>query len=102
VELQALETLRSSHPAWRLLRAEHGPLIASFLNRVFLKPNVRQMHESGLVGHLDDELFKLRRELGEDRFPREAKAYLDDWASDKNGHRLRYRMAGCQNTSARP
>ncbi len=92
MELQTLETLRTTHPAWRLLRAEHGPLIASFLNRVFLKPNVRQMQESDLVRHLDDELFKLRRELGEDRFPREAKAYLDDWASDKNGW-LRKRYA---------
>ncbi len=96
MDLQTLETLRSSHPAWRLLRADHGPLIASFLNRVFLKPNVRQMQESDLVRHLEDEFFRLRRELGEDRFPREAKAYLDDWASDKNGWLRKRYVAGSE------
>ncbi|HEX5998780.1 MAG TPA: DUF3375 domain-containing protein [Hyphomicrobiaceae bacterium] len=80
-----LETLRTSHPAWRLLRAENGALVASFLDRVFLQPNVRQMPESELARQLDDDLYRLRRQLGEDRFPREAKAYLDDWASDKSG-----------------
>jgi hypothetical protein len=85
MDLQTLETLRLSHPAWRLLRADNAPLIASFLDRVFLKPNVRQMPESELANHLDDDLFKLRREFGETKFPREARAYLDEWASDKNG-----------------
>jgi len=29
-----LTTLRQQHPAWRLLAAEHAPLVASFLHRV--------------------------------------------------------------------
>lgn len=85
MDYQTLESLRESHPAWRLLRADNGPLIASFLNRVFLKPNLRQIAESELARKLEDDLFQLRRQHGEDRFPREAHAYLDDWASDKNG-----------------
>jgi hypothetical protein len=31
MDIQTLETLRTSHPAWRLLRADNGPLIVSFL-----------------------------------------------------------------------
>jgi hypothetical protein len=85
MDFQTLETLQTGHPAWRLLRADLAPLLASFLDRVFLKPNVRQMPESDLVRHLEDDLFRLRRELGEDRFPRDARAYLDEWASDKHG-----------------
>lgn len=85
MDFETLETLRANHPAWRLLGADSAPLIASFLDRVFLKPNVRQMSETDLAHHLDDELFKLRRELGENRFPRESRTYLDEWASDKNG-----------------
>lgn len=85
MDFQTLETLQTGHPAWRLLRADLAPLVASFLDRVFLKPNVRQMPESDLVRHLEDDLFRLRRELGEDRFPRDAQAYLDEWASDKHG-----------------
>lgn len=92
MDYQTLETLRTSHPAWRLLRADNGALVASFLDRVFLKPNVRQISEAELARHLDDDLYVLRRQLGEDRFPREAKVYLDEWASDKNGW-LRKRYA---------
>ena len=69
MDFQALETLRMTHPAWRLLRAENGALIASFLDRVFLKTNVRQVPESDLARHIDDDLFRLRRELGDDKFP---------------------------------
>ena len=70
MDFLTLETLRSGHPAWRLLRADLAPLVASFLHRVFLKPNVRQMLESDLVRHLEDDLFRLRRELGENRLAR--------------------------------
>ena len=94
MDFQTLESLRANHPALRLLRANSGPMIASFLDRVFLKPNVRQMSESDLARHLDDDLFGLRRELGEDRFPREARAYLDEWASDKNGWLRKRYVAG--------
>ena len=66
MDFHRLDALRTSHPAWRLLRAEHGPLIASVLHRVFLKPNVRQMAEADLARHLDDDLFGLRRELGDE------------------------------------
>jgi Trp operon repressor len=94
MDFQTLEALRASHPAWRLLRAENGPLIASFLDRVFLKPNVRQVSESDLARLLDDDLFNLRRELGEDRYPREAEAYLNEWAADKNGWLRKRYIAG--------
>jgi hypothetical protein len=56
VDYLTLETLRTSHPAWRLLRAENGALVASFLDRVFLQPNARQMPESELARQLDDDL----------------------------------------------
>jgi len=44
-----LNELRQRHPAWRLLRAEHAPLIASFLYRVFIAPNVRGMAQADLA-----------------------------------------------------
>lgn len=73
MDFQTLENLRMSHSAWRLLWANFWALIASFLDRVSLKPNVWQMSESNLARHLDDDLSKLRRELGEGRFPRGAR-----------------------------
>ena len=43
LDFATLESLRTRHPAWRLLRSDHAPLVASFLQRVFVAPNVRVM-----------------------------------------------------------
>ena len=44
-----LEALRRQHPAWRLLLADSAPLVASFLHRVFVRPNVRVMGQAALA-----------------------------------------------------
>jgi Protein of unknown function (DUF3375) len=80
-----LETLRTRHPAWRLLRSDHAPLVASFLSRVFVTPNVRVMPAAGLTEALEDELFALRERLGSDAFPKSAFEYLNDWAAPEKG-----------------
>ena len=36
---------------------------------------------------LDGELYALRQRLGEDAYPKTAKAYLDDWATPASGGR---------------
>lgn len=90
MDFETLDRLRQSHPAWRLLRADYAALIASFLQRTYVKPNVRSLPESELVLKLEDYLFHLRRDLGEDRFPRQAGAYLEDWASDSHGWLRKY------------
>jgi hypothetical protein len=36
LDYATLELLRQNHPAWRLLRANHAPLVTSFLHRVFI------------------------------------------------------------------
>ena len=41
MDYTTLSHLRNSHPAWRLLRSDHAPLVTSFLHRVFVAPNVR-------------------------------------------------------------
>ena len=80
-----LSLLRQNHPAWRLLRANHAPLIAGFLNKVFIEPNVRTLSQADLVEALEDELFTLREQLGDDTFPGSARSYLDDWADNDKG-----------------
>lgn len=77
--------LRQSHPAWRLLRSDHAPLIASFLRRVFIVPNVRVIIQADLAETLEDELFALRERLGTDTFPKSALDYLNDWAANDKG-----------------
>lgn len=85
LDYATLELLRQSHPAWRLLRSDHAPLVASFLQRVFIRPNVRVIAQSGLVEALEDELFALRERLGADAFPKLALDYLNDWAGTEKG-----------------
>lgn len=89
----SLDTLRTHHPAWRLLRSEHAPLIVSFLHRVFIAPNVRVLSAADLAEFLEDELFALRQQLGGETFPKSASEYLNDWAHpDKAWLRKFYRQ----------
>ena len=85
LDYATLALLRQSHPAWRLLRSDHAPLVASFLQRVFIAPNVRVMAQADLAEALEDELFVLRDRLGAEAFPKTALDYLNDWASTEKG-----------------
>jgi molybdopterin-guanine dinucleotide biosynthesis protein A len=80
-----LDRLRQTHPAWRLLRAQHAPLVASFLQRVFVEPNVRNLSQADLVEALEDVLFHLREQRGAEAFPGTAQGYLNDWAENDKG-----------------
>lgn len=92
LDFTTLDTLRTYHPAWRLLRSDHAPLAASFLHRVFVIPNVRVMAAADLAEALEDELYSLRLHKGENAFPRAARDYLNDWAAaDKGWLRKFYR-----------
>jgi len=94
VEFDELDHLRRHSTAWRLLRADNAPLVLGFLGRVFVEENIRAITEAELVERLDDELQVLNERLGESRFPRRAKAYLDDWSSPEVGWLRRYYPAG--------
>ncbi|MGB9578377.1 MAG: DUF3375 domain-containing protein, partial [Halothiobacillaceae bacterium] len=85
MDFATLSALRDHHPAWRLLASPHAPLVASFLHRVFVAPNVRVMSEANLAEALEDELYALRLQLGEATFPKPALDYLNDWASPDKG-----------------
>lgn len=85
LDYATLDLLRQSHPAWRLLRSDHAPLLVSFLHRVFVAPNVRLMAQADLVEALEDELFGLRERLGPGAFPKSAREYLDGWAANDKG-----------------
>jgi len=80
-----LDELKRRHPAWRLLAADTAPLVASFLHRIFVVPNVRAMSQANLIEALEDDLFALRERLGADAFPRTAGEYLNDWADSERG-----------------
>lgn len=85
MDYATLEAMRRRHPAWRLLLADSAPLIASFLHRVFVVPNLRVIRQADLVEALEDTLFALREQLGPEAFPKRAQDYLNDWAANERG-----------------
>lgn len=92
LDFATLDALRTHHPAWRLLRSDHAALVASFLHRVFVAPNVRVMAAADLAEALEDELYALRQHLGDDAFPKPGLDYLNEWAApDKAWLRKFYR-----------
>jgi hypothetical protein len=89
-----LDLQRRQHPAWRLLAADSAPLVASFLHRVFVAPNVRVMAQSNLAEALEDTLYGLREQLGAKAFPKSAQEYLNDWAANDRGWLRKFYPAG--------
>src|SRR5699024_6229468 len=79
MDYPTLELLSQQHPAWQLLRADHAPLVISFLEHAFITPNVRTLPEADLVEALEDQLYAVREQKGERAFPRGARDYLNDW-----------------------
>jgi len=78
-----IEKLRLTHPALRLLNADNAPLIISFLYRTFIQTNRRSISYSELHSKLNDFLYFLQGIYGEDKYPREPKAYIDEWTSER-------------------
>ena len=59
-DFATLDLLRQNHPAWRMLRSDPAPPVASFLNRTFIVPNLRVMPQADLTERLEDQLFDVR------------------------------------------
>ncbi len=89
-----IEQLRERSPAWTLVRAGNAALVLSFLGRVFVDRNVAHLAATELVSALDDELYALNEHFGEERFPKTAQAYLDDWAAPERGWLRKYYPPG--------
>jgi len=99
VNYEEVEHLRTRHAAWRLLSSSNVALVLSFLGRVFVDGNDSNIAARRLIDELDDELFALNQRLNPDgdrepRFPRPAKEYLDDWASNDKGWLRRFYPPG--------
>ena len=87
LDYSQLQTLRRSHPAWRLLAADNAPMIVAFVRNAFIEPNVRSVSQLALTAQLDDFLHDLRKragDAGEDPFPRSATQYLETWSSNEH------------------
>ncbi len=82
--------LKETHPTLRLLAADNAPLIISFLHAQFVEPNQRSIGYSDLVSRLEDHLYQLRAIHGDERYPKGAKAYLNDWSDARSPYLRKY------------
>lgn len=88
-----IERLRR-HPAWSLLRANNAALVLSFLTSIYIDRSASNIAAAELVARLDDHLLALNQQLGEERYPRSAKDYLDEWADAEHGWLRRFYPSG--------
>ncbi|WP_426976392.1 DUF3375 domain-containing protein [Pseudarthrobacter sp. O4] len=94
MDYYAISSLRENHAGWSLLRAQNAPLAVSFFMTAFTGPNQRNIGRQQLIDTLDDVLFGLRDAYGEDKFPRPAAEYLDDWAAPERAWLRKYYVTG--------
>lgn len=98
MEYEAIEALRERHAAWRLLRAGNATLILAFLGGFFVEGNRGACPASEVAAALDDYLYVANADLsadgGEARFPREPRAYLEDWSAVDTGYLRRFYPTG--------
>jgi len=90
VDHDTLDRFRQTHPAWRLLAADHAPLILSFFELAFIRPNRRAIAAPELTSHLDAYLAQLSETHGAERYPKSARQYLEDWAAPDRGFLRKY------------
>ena len=85
-----LEQFKDQSNALRLLRTSTFSLIASFFHRAFIENNRRSMPYQELIALLDRHLSDIAETYGEDKYPKSARAYIDDWVNVKGGYLRKY------------
>ncbi|MDY0288648.1 MAG: DUF3375 domain-containing protein [Sphaerochaeta sp.] len=85
---------KKTHPSWRLMTSDNGPLVIAFFDSVFRDGGVRQLGEYELVLKLDDYLYALTDGSEDTPFPRSAGDYLDDWTNAEKGWLRKFYPAG--------
>ncbi len=94
MDYDTIEMLRDRHPAWRLLRAGNATLILAFLGRFFVEGNRGATGAAEVASALDDALHAANVDRDQPRYPKPARAYLEDWAATDAGFLRRFYPAG--------
>ncbi len=95
MDYAAIETLRDTHPAWRMLRADQAPLLLSFLGRFFVDESRGASPAGQIIDALSDELYAVNSASPHaPPHPRSAADYLADWAAPEYGYLRRFYPLG--------
>ncbi len=81
LDYEYLLRLKQSHPTLKLLAADNGPLIISFLYYNSSRSTGAPWRNPIWSPGLDDYLYQLRQIHGEALYSKSAQRYLDDWSA---------------------
>ena len=81
LEFRYLESLKTQHCGWALLRSDNVSFAASFLHEVFIADNRRRISRYALIEKLEDYMRMIRDIAGEAQFPQTPAEYLNEWVN---------------------
>ena len=81
LEYRYLESLKTQHCGWALLRSDNVSFVASFLHEVFIADNRRRISRYALIEKLEDYMRMIREIAGEAQFPQTPAEYLNEWVN---------------------
>ena len=85
-----LQNLKSNHLAIQLLNADNFSMIVGFFYHAFKSTGTQALAESEILVKLDDYLYLLNEGEEEVKFPKTAKAYLDDFTHQNRSYLRKY------------
>ncbi|MDQ7084450.1 MAG: DUF3375 domain-containing protein [Sulfurovum sp.] len=85
-----LENLKNNHLALQLLNANHFSMITGFFYQAFKAKKVQVLKESEILNLLDDYLYEINEGYTEPKYPKNAKAYLDDFTHQDSNYLRKY------------
>ena len=86
---EKLKSLQEHNRTLKLLKSDNFAFTLSFFYLTFVKNRKITLQHSEILSYLDDYLYQLNS-IYENAYPKEAKEYLDDFVSEKNGYLRKY------------
>lgn len=89
MNFEYLKNLKQTNQTLKLLNSDNIAMMVSFFFIAFIKEKNITLKHSSILNLLDDYLYSLNQSY-ENLYPKNAKEYLEDFCSDKNGYLRKY------------
>ncbi|QOP44429.1 DUF3375 domain-containing protein [Sulfurimonas sediminis] len=86
---QYLKNLKTYNQTIKLLNSDNFAMMVGFFHFVFIQKRHVTLNHTTILAYLEDYLYDIHQS-DPDVYPKDAKAYLDDFVSDKNGYLKKY------------
>ncbi len=84
-----LQNLKATNQTLKLMNADNFALMTSFFYFTFIKKRKFTLTHTEIVQFLDDYIFEINS-IYDNKYPKSAKEYLDDFVHEKNGYLKKY------------